>query len=436
MIKVEYLLPFDTKEGICKNIISFKSLISSNSNFKFKKNKINFKGSLYTIDISLNRVDNKETSVFHVVFATTKMSDKFRQMLKAFRKTLGPYLKDNILLIWDGVSFEWCKDLYPRIYSVENSLRKLISKFMLINLGIGWHKSSVPKDVADSIKQENYKPSQNILYEVDFIQLANFLFKTYTIKDPQKLPDILSDIIENGMDEKKKQEILDFLPKNNWDRYFSEIVEIESEQLNKKWKILYELRNKVAHNKSMNYEEYKNAKSLCDELNNIIQKAIEDIDKIKIPEKDKESIGLKTMGTIDDFTNFISNKYLNINNTLENYLDIEIKNNLDYLLKNELFEKTDDFNSLFTLNKLKDDILSGNTINLVSDDEIKNLASIDIENILKKIESDKEKENIHKDANTKDRDEDESSEEKKDKELDNEKNNKSDDEGDNDEETK
>lgn len=32
-INVEYLLPFDNKDGICSNETSFRSLIASNSNF-------------------------------------------------------------------------------------------------------------------------------------------------------------------------------------------------------------------------------------------------------------------------------------------------------------------------------------------------------------------------------------------------------------------
>ena len=35
-INVEYLLPFDNKDGICSNETSFRSLIASNSNFELQ----------------------------------------------------------------------------------------------------------------------------------------------------------------------------------------------------------------------------------------------------------------------------------------------------------------------------------------------------------------------------------------------------------------
>ena len=374
MITVEYLLPFNTEDGICKNIDSFKSLLSSNSNFKVKNNKIEYNSSSYYFKINLNVVRDKDCSVFHVTFGISRLTDKFREMLKAFRKTVGLQLKDNIQIIWDGASFEWSKELYPRIYQIENSLRKLISKFMLTKLGIGWHKSSVPKDVTDSIKKENYKPTHSILYEVDFIQLANFLFKAYALKDSKKLPDLLSKVIEDGMDEEKKNEILDYLPKNNWDRYFSNLVAIESEQLKKKWESLYEIRCKVSHNKSMNIDDFETAKKLCDELDEVIEKALANIDKIEVHEEDKESVGLRTIGIVNEPTSSFVNEYLNLNDNISAILKSEpekysflgdIENPLSAILDSSItgcIEISDVLkNDLSIINDYKSDLLSGST---------------------------------------------------------------------------
>jgi len=177
MVQVEYLLPFDTKDGICKDIQSFNNLIATNANFKIAGENLTFKGSTYTFSVELSKAKDQNCSVFHLKISTKKLSDRYREMLKVLKKTFGPYLQDNIQIIWDGVSFEWAKELYPSIYEVENSMRKLISKFMLVNLGIGWQKSAVPKDVEESIKSKDYKSSHSILYEVDFNQISNFFFK-------------------------------------------------------------------------------------------------------------------------------------------------------------------------------------------------------------------------------------------------------------------
>jgi hypothetical protein len=99
---------------------------------------------------------------------------------------------------------------------------------MLINLGIGWHKSVTPLEVKDSIKQSR-TTNHGILYEVDFIQLSHFLFKQYALKDASKLPDVISEALDGDLTAEKREEILDFIPKNNWDRYISKIVDCESE---------------------------------------------------------------------------------------------------------------------------------------------------------------------------------------------------------------
>jgi hypothetical protein len=374
MITVEYLLPFNTEDGICANIDSFKALLSTNSNFKIKTNKIEYKRSAYDFSVSLNVVENQNCSVFNVTFGITRVTDKFREMLKAFRKTIGLHLKDNIQIIWDGVSFEWSKSLYPEIYQTENSLRKLISKFMLTKLGIGWHKASIPKDVAESIKKENYKPTHSILYEVDFIQLANFLFKPYSVKDTSKLPDILSGLIESEMTQEKKNEILEYIPKNNWDRYFSDLVEFESVQLKKKWENLYEIRCKVAHNKSMIYEEYETAMKLCVELNHALNKAYENLESIEIPEEDKESIGLRTIGVVNEPTSYFVNRYLNLSDRVSDIFKVEpekysflsnVENPLsaiiDYSSSGLLNVDPKIRDDLFSINNYKNELLSGSS---------------------------------------------------------------------------
>jgi hypothetical protein len=353
-----------------------------------KEDKLIFKGSSYSFSVDQTDVDNQYCSVYHVSFGVGRNTEKFREMLKAFRKTVGLHLQDRIQIVWDGVSFEWSKELYPRIYQIENSMRKLISKFMLTKLGIGWHKSAIPKAVKESIKDSNYKPSHSILYEVDFIQLSNFLFKEYSLKDSLKLPDVLNNILQDGFDESKKEEILDYIPKNNWDRYFSDLVNIESDQLKKKWELLYETRIKVAHNKSMILEDYEKAKHLCDELEQTISDALNNIDTIEIPEDDKESISLKTIGTINESTRYFTNEYLSLNSSLSKQLNAlsdeydhfkSIENPLSAILNqpnlSEFGLNQNLYENLNSINLLKNDIISGGTYltidNPISPDLIK-----------------------------------------------------------------
>jgi hypothetical protein len=171
---------------------------------------------------------------------------------------------------------------------------------MLINLGVGWHKSSLPKEVKTSIKAANFKENHTILYELDFIQLAHFLFKPYSIKDINDLPTVISKMLDKTLSKAEQKEIKNYFPKNNWDRYFNDVVDCESEQLNNKWSKLYEIRIKVAHNKSLKEVDYHAGNELCNFLQPIIDDAIKSLDVLEIPEEEREAISLNSMTTIDN----------------------------------------------------------------------------------------------------------------------------------------
>jgi len=373
MIKIEYLLPFNTKDGICKDIPSFTSLINSNADISIKTGKISFKKKNYNYKVELTEVQEQECSVFHITIETSKLSQNFRKMLQMFRKTVGPHLQENIQVIWDGISFEWAKEIYPLIYQVENSMRMLISKFMLIKLGTGWHKLSVPKDVQESIKSENYKPSHGILYEVDFIQLSNFLFKPYSIKDVTKLPQVLNDIPKSGKLTKEKIEsIKNYIPKNNWDRYFSELVDFESEEFKRKWQLLYEIRCKVSHNRSMKIDDYTEAKKLCEELTIVIDKAMSKLGAIDISDDDKENISLHTIATVSEPTQKYVNNYISFTDNLSNIVSSDSKkfsfiNNISKPLEsftnssilNQKIMADSLHDKFLTIEKTKNSLLSG-----------------------------------------------------------------------------
>ena len=125
-INVEYLLPFDNKDGICSNETSFRSLIASNSNFELQKDKMKYKGKEYSFKLYvLKNNGDAPCTIFRIVISTIEDIDSFYKMLSVFRKTIGYHLKKNIICIWNGISFEWSKELYPLIYQIENKLRKL-----------------------------------------------------------------------------------------------------------------------------------------------------------------------------------------------------------------------------------------------------------------------------------------------------------------------
>ncbi|MFG3826309.1 hypothetical protein ACGI6H_34825, partial [Escherichia coli] len=56
-------------------------------------------------------------------------------------------------IIWDDISKYYSIQAYPLIHEIENLMRKLITKFMIHNVGLSWTKDSVPKEFSEALKK-------------------------------------------------------------------------------------------------------------------------------------------------------------------------------------------------------------------------------------------------------------------------------------------
>lgn len=291
---VEYLVFVDSKIVKCADINSFEHLLQSDPEIEIKDKKIEFK-KLFLIDYSIQsgNIGDTEKVYFHLKFSVTKTSeiDELTELLRHV-KSVFSIVTTKPQILYDGISQYYANRAYPRINDIENLMRKLITKFMLMNVGADWTKEKVPDDVKNSINSDNR--DSTYLHSVDFIQLKNFLFseKYNTRKD--KLIDILKkseDLSELNLNELKLM-----IPKSNWDRYFSKEIPISQDKLSKQWSELYILRCKIAHNKTFNKIEFTRVKELIENLKPIIEKAIEKLDHIAISKIDRENLEEEIVG--------------------------------------------------------------------------------------------------------------------------------------------
>jgi hypothetical protein len=190
-------------------------------------------------------------------------------------------------VLWDDTSSELSSLAYPIIHELENMMRKLITKFMLITIGLAWTKDAVPKEVSESLKNKR-EVGQNYLYEADFIQLSNFLFKEYSTANSRKLVDKLS--AAKNIDELNLSELKELVPSSNWERYFSPIVDCKSDYLQPRWERLYVLRCIVAHNNFMNSADYDEICKLAKEVKDKLAQALEGLDRVQVSSEQKEDV--------------------------------------------------------------------------------------------------------------------------------------------------
>lgn len=285
---IEYLVTIETKGGFCDSVETFNNLLKAYSEIKLREGRILFKEIEIIYVVKTDEVKNQNQRYFHTSFTLTdiKKEDAFLELLKMFRDIVYK-ANGKINVLWDDLSVYYSQKSYPLIHKTENLLRKLISKFMLSNLGMEWSAQTLPAEVVKSIKNKRSQLGvTDILHDVDFIQLADFLFKPYQTKGLSSLYSSIAKIESDSKFDPKS--LLEYIPKSNWQRYFSSIVNCDDGYLAKRWEKLYELRCLIAHNTVIAKKEFLEVQTLCKEIDEKLIEAINDIDKVIIPEGDIE----------------------------------------------------------------------------------------------------------------------------------------------------
>lgn len=287
-MKIEYLAIISSESSFCRSTSAFKSFLQSDSDIKITTKKI--KHQNLEVDYELQSGNNeKQKNTFYHLRLKSESDDieAFSKMSRAIRKLLHMASDGNVQNLWDDISFHYAQISYPHIHEIENLMRKLITKFMLTNVGLGWTKDTIPDDIRKTSRAEKTSLNNNYLYEVDFIQLSEFLFSEYRTLEINALIKKISEIKETSVE---VSEISDFIPKSNWNRYFEPQVDCNATYLESRWKKLYELRCKIAHNNTFNKADHESTLQISAEVKEKLEKAIISLDRISVPEEERDEL--------------------------------------------------------------------------------------------------------------------------------------------------
>lgn len=304
MYKVEYLVLFDTSKTQCKTVAALRNLLQADSDISIERSKVTFNKKVADLSIKLGKNDDKSHIYFNVILKCKDEGELewFSSLLKSIRRSLALITKSTYV-VWDDLSLYYSTQAYPLIFNIENLMRQVITKFMLTNIGLGWIKDRLPTDVQQSVNTNN--KDANYLYNVDFIQLKNFLFSENYPNHKESL--VKKFKAAKDLSELNIEEIRALIPESNWDKYFEPIVDCEAEYLKKRWDMLYELRCKVAHNKDFSKSSVESVKKLVSELKPILERAISSLDSIAITEDEKGVVFEKVLSNYDAvFAKFMS----------------------------------------------------------------------------------------------------------------------------------
>lgn len=305
-LTVEYLVIVETKDSILSNKKALSNFLESCSDISIKTKKLIYKGEIYEFEVITDELTaNDRYFQLKISCSEFERLEEFERLLSILKDLLSRISKEDIITIWDDISFHYANLAYPLIYQVENLMRKLITLFMYVNVGSGWVERFIPNQVKQATRHASAELSGDYLYQTDFIQLAHFLFKEYQSKDINSL--------FRTIDKTKTKEDIDlsilkeFVPKSNWDRYFAEHVEASKSHLDKKWKRLYKLRCQIAHNNSLSKRDYQEVNGLVRDLVDIFKRAIEKLEIVQLSKDAKDEI-IEQIHTVEVFSSYFGTR--------------------------------------------------------------------------------------------------------------------------------
>jgi len=311
---IEYLIHFDNKVELCDNEESFKNLLRLNGKLTVEATRIIYEDIVVDYKVKLSKAEKErffELKIFYKKEDTDTYFTSCLNLVTELNRAIYFPGKVRIYTLWNDLSFDYSKQAYPLIYEVENLMRKLITKFMLINVGAKWSTT----DLTDGIRKQaksgiSSTDEVDILYRLDFKDLSDVLLRSDRPKSSQK---DINKLYQQIMEAKTSgdlniDELKNIVPQSNWQKYFSTLIQYDAAELDKSWSGLYELRCKVAHNNFLDKGDYQEIIRLTEELKVKLQDAIEKLDEVEVPEEDKEDI---IENVNDDIVNQIIESELN-----------------------------------------------------------------------------------------------------------------------------
>lgn len=298
-MRTELLLLVPDDESFCSSKKAFVEFLNIDALISVSGQKISYRRAAKSKElvsvrfrVETDKVKSKQERYFLLTLECQEeaLLDEFNELCDRIR-VIGERLspgKTAINTLWDDVGRIYAEKSYPLINEVENLLRRLIAKFMLITVGVNWSRDTIHPDLFKKIESFNDpEPYINDLFKLDFIHLKQVLFEKKRDISLEELDRLLS---RTKFSDEDKEKIQKYIPKSNWEKYFSELIEDRESSLEKKWELLYKLRNKVAHNRHVKKEEFDKIKGLTTQIKEILAKASAKVGEIDLNEEDRELI--------------------------------------------------------------------------------------------------------------------------------------------------
>ena len=253
--------------NIVLNYLSNKFIIE---NDKLFLNNISFDYKLFERENSVSLFlssNNRDT------FKEAKVFDSVRNRIIS-----GKERKDFVIVtLWNEASNLFNSKLNKLISEFENRLRQVMYITLINAYGREWIIKSFSKEQIDDLKNKNtnvIKLLENAFEFLTFYDYIEFLFSEYTILTPEAaIEEALLKIKNNNSDILTIKNILSSSNKKTslWNKLFEKKFDIFNKQI---LEDIRSIRNKVMHNKNINFDDYSVNLNLLNKINKEIKKVI------------------------------------------------------------------------------------------------------------------------------------------------------------------
>lgn len=179
---------------------------------------------------------------------------------------------------YDGISESFCKRLYPKYAEFERRLRSLVLFILTKAYGSNWQTETVSDEMLAVLQEKAHgRVSLNeTLENMDLATLETYLYEERHVDYPNIINEKLS---AKHLEELDKEDICAIIekmrPTSLWERHFEKFG--SQEMWKEKIIDIHSTRNKVAHQKTISFEEFTTINKKLNRVNRDLSNAIEGI---------------------------------------------------------------------------------------------------------------------------------------------------------------
>lgn len=228
----------------------------------------------------------------------------------------------HLIKDYDGVSERYCLALYPKFAKFERLMRQMMYIILTKAYGAQWYVETIPEELDGKVKYNSRGNSNLVAVALEHMNLGDIELYLFDKRIPDYQHIIADELSSDNLMLMDKEEICQIIEKmwskSLWELNFNDFG--NADEWDKQIKEIHDMRNKIAHNKTISKLEFEEKSKKIDRLNRKIRNVIEELKKETFAEESSlEIIGDFALRMSKYFDKFIDSDICK--NFIDSYLE-------------------------------------------------------------------------------------------------------------------